>query len=386
LSEDCTPTLLHASAQKVYNTEWLEMSNVLVVVGTRPEVIKMAPVVRALQKHGQPFIFVHSGQHYDYNLSLQLIEELELPEPDYSLKVRERSPAAQTGRMMIAIEKVVKKKNLGLILIEGDTNTMLAAALAGLKQNVPVGHVEAGLRSYDFRMPEEHNRRMVDHASTYLFAPTKKAKQNLVDENVWGKIYVTGNTVIDALLQHVPLAEKKSKIKEQVMFKEYALATAHRMENVDNPKVLKNFVEAFMESPVPVVFSVHPRTKKKLRQCKTLRKLSSSKNVQIFPPLGYFDFLLLMKNCELILTDSGGLQEEATARPIRKPVIVLRLSTERPEAVEAGFAKVVGIEKDNILVAITETLKKKVALPDKSPFGDGDAGERIAQIVERELA
>jgi len=359
--------------------------DILIVVGTRPEVIKMAPVIRALQKHGQACIFVHSGQHYDYNLSSQFIEELGLPEPDYSLKVRERSPAAQTGRMMITVEKVVKKENPRLMLIEGDTNTMLAAALAGFKQNIPVGHVEAGLRSYDFRMPEEHNRRMVDHASTYLFAPTEKAKQNLVGENVWGKIYVTGNTVIDAVLQHVPLAEKKSRIKEQVRFKEYALATAHRMENVENPKVLKNFVEAFMESPVPVVFIVHPRTKKKLRQYKMWRKLSSSENVQILPPLGYFDFLLLMKNCKLILTDSGGLQEEATARSIRKPIIVLRLSTERPEAVEAGFAKVVGTEKDNILAAINEIFVGKVKLPVKSPFGDGDAGEKIARIVEEEL-
>ena len=359
--------------------------DILIVVGTRPEVIKMAPVVRALQKHGQAFIFVHSGQHYDYNLSLQFIEELGLPEPDYSLKVRERSPAAQTGRMMITVEKVVKKENPRLMLLEGDTNTMLAAALAGFKQNVPVGHVEAGLRSYDFRMPEEHNRRMVDHASAYLFAPTEKARQNLVGENVWGRIYVTGNTVVDAVLQHIPLAEKKSRIIEQVRFREYALATAHRMENVDDPKVLKNFVEAFTESPIPVVFSVHPRTKKRLRQYKMWRKISSSENVQILPPIGYFDFLVLMKNCKLILTDSGGLQEEATAPTIRKRVIVLRLSTERPEAVKAGFAKVVGTEKDSILTAITEILKGKLKLPVKSPFGDGDAGEKIAQIVEREL-
>ena len=361
------------------------MMDILIVVGTRPEVVKMAPVVRALQKQRQPFIFVHSGQHYDYNLSLQFIEELELPKPDYSLKVRERSPAAQTGRMMITVERVVKKEKPRLMLIEGDTNTMLAAALAGFKQNVPVGHVEAGLRSYDFRMPEEHNRRMVDHASAYLFAPTEKAKENIVRENVWGKIYVTGNTVIDAVLQHVPLAEKKSRITEQVRFREYALATAHRMENVDDLRVLKNFVEAFTESPIPVVFSVHPRTKKKLRQYKMWKKISSSENVQILPPLGYFDFLLLMKNCKLILTDSGGLQEEATAPPIRKPVLVLRLSTERPEAVEAGFANVVGTEKDSIIVAINEILDEKVKLPVESPFGDGNAGEKIARIVEEEL-
>ena len=361
------------------------MIDIMIVVGTRPEVIKMAPVVRALQKHGHSFTFVHSGQHHDYNLSLKFIEELELPKPDYSLKVRETSPAAQTGRMMMTVERVVEKEKPKLMLIEGDTNTMLAAALAGFKQDVPVGHVEAGLRSYDFRMPEEHNRRMVDHASTYLFAPTEKAKENLVRENVWGKIHVTGNTVVDAVLQHVPLAEKKSKIVEQVRFKDYALATAHRMENVDDPRVLKNFVEAFTDSPIPIVFPVHPRTKKRLRQYGIWKKISSSENVQLLPPMGYFDFLLLMKNCRLILTDSGGLQEEATALPIRKPVLVLRLSTERPEAVEAGFAKVVGTEKGDILVAISEILEGEFTLPVESPFGDGHAGERIVRIIEEEL-
>lgn len=361
------------------------MTDILIVVGTRPEVIKMAPVVRALQKHRCNFTFVHSGQHHDYNLSLQFIEELGLPKPDYSLKVREMSPAAQTGRMMITVERVVKKEKPRLMLIEGDTNTILATALAGLKQNVPVGHVEAGLRSYDLRMPEEHNRRMVDQASTYLFAPTEKAKENIIRENVWGEIYVTGNTVIDAVLQHFPLAEKKSRIMEQVKFEGYALATAHRMENVDDSRVLRNFVEAFMESPIPIVYPIHPRTKKRLRQYNMWRKISSSENVQILPPVGYFDFLLLMKNCKLILTDSGGLQEEATAPPIRKPVLVMRLSTERPEAVEAGFAKVAGTERENILTAVTEILKEKVELPIESPFGDGDAGEKIAQIVKREL-
>ena len=357
------------------------MMDIMVVVGTRPEIIKMAPVVRALQKHKCDFTFVHSGQHHDYNLSLNFIEELELPKPDYSLKVGETSPAAQTGRMMITVEKVIKKEKPKLMLVEGDTNTTLAAALAGFKQNVPVGHVEAGLRSYDFRMPEEHNRRMMDHASTFLFAPTEKAKENLISENVWGRIYVTGNTVIDAIMQHIVLAEKKSKVMEQVKFREYALATAHRMENVDDPKVLRNFVEVFTESPVPVVFSVHPRTRKRLLQYKLWRKISSSENVQIFPPFGYFDFLLLMKNCKLILTDSGGIQEEATAPMIRKSILVLRLSTERPEAVEAGFAKVVGVEKEKALSAVERVLSEKGELPRFCPYGDGNAGKRIVKIL-----
>jgi len=207
-----------------------------------------------------------------------------------------------------------------------------------------------------------------------------------VKENVWGQIYVTGNTVIDAVIQHMALAEKRSTILEELEYDEYALATAHRAENVDDPKVLKSFVEAFLEAPVPVVFSVHPRTENRLRQHGMWDELLTSDNVQILPPAGYLDFLMLMRNCEMILTDSGGLQEEGTAPPIRKKVLVMRISTERPEAVEAGFARVVGTEKGSILRAIGEDLEEKKGVPLRSPYGNGDAGQKIAQIVEKELA
>jgi UDP-N-acetylglucosamine 2-epimerase (non-hydrolysing) len=360
------------------------MKNIVIVVGTRPEVVKMAPVIRALEELRVQFTFVHSGQHYDYNLSKQFINELQLPSPDYSFKIRAISPATQTGRIMIALEKLMKKRKPRLMLIQGDTNTMLAAALTAFKQNIPVAHVEAGLRSYDWRMPEEHNRRMVDHASTHLFAPTKRAEENLVKENVWGKIRITGNTVIDAVLQHIPIAEKASKIMEQIRFKEYVLVTLHRAENVDDPDVLKNFVNAFMVAPAPVVFSVHPRTRKRLHQYKMWKKLVSINHVQLLPPVGYFDFLMLMKNSALILTDSGGLQEEATTPAIRKRILVTRISTERPEAVEAGFAKVVGVEKENILAEMKNALHGKEKLPKVSPFGDGEAGKKIAKIVVEE--
>lgn len=362
------------------------MKEVMIVLGTRPETIKMAPVIRALQKYEQPFLLVHSGQHYDYNLSIQFIDELNLPKPDYHLKFRENFPAAQTGRMMIGLEKIVKRERPKLVLIQGDTNTMLAAALTAFKQNVPVGHVEAGLRSYDWRMPEEHNRRMVDHASKYLFAPTLGAKENLERENVWGKIFLTGNTVIDAVAQHLPMAMKRSDVMARIKFKDYILATVHRAENVDDPKVLGDFVEVFTKAPLPVVFPVHPRTAKRLRQYNLWKKLVSSKNVQLLPPLGYFDFLVLMKNCKLILTDSGGLQEEATAPAIRKFVLVLRLSTERPEAIEAGFAKVVGVDKKAIFRALNSFVENVPNLPKNSPFGNGKAGERITRIIRRELS
>jgi len=346
----------------------------------------MAPVIRALNEKSLPYVFVHCGQHYDYNMSQQFIEELELPAPDFGFKVRAYSPGLQTGRIMALIEGVIKKVESKIVLVEGDTNGVLASALAAVKSNIPVGHVEAGLRSFDLRMPEEHNRRLTDHISTYLFAPTETAKNNLKRESAWGKIYVTGNTVIDAVIQHLPIGEKKSKILEKVRFEKFVLATAHRAENVDDFTVLQSFMEGFAESPIPVVYPMHPRTKKRLWQSKIYAKIRKSGNVQILPPLGYLDFLVLMRKCEMIVTDSGGIQEEATAPCIRKPVLVIRLSTERPEAVQAGFAQVVGVEKRKILEAMERTLKHPKELPDKSPYGDGNAAEKIAKIIGEELA
>ncbi|MGD8544357.1 MAG: UDP-N-acetylglucosamine 2-epimerase (non-hydrolyzing) [Candidatus Bathyarchaeota archaeon] len=357
----------------------------MVIVGTRPEIVKMAPIIRALEEDSAPYTFVHCGQHYDYEMSQQFIEQLELPEPEYGFKVKAYSPGLQTGRILTLVEKVIKKAKPKIVLVEGDTNGVLASALAAVKLNVPVGHVEAGLRSFDLRMPEEHNRRLVDHISTYMFAPTENARKNLERESVWGKIYVTGNTVIDAVIQHLPMAERKSNILEKIKFEKFALVTAHRAENVDDPAVLQNFVETFTEASIPIVYPVHPRTKKRLRQQKMWKKFSASENVQLFPPLGYFDFMVLMKNCEILITDSGGIQEEATAPPIRKPVLVIRLSTERPEAVEAGFAKVVGVEKEKLLAAMEHILHEKKELPKVSPYGDGATAKKIVKILEQNI-
>jgi len=356
--------------------------SVTIVVGTRPETIKMAPIIRELEEQKTDFHFIHTGQHYDYNMSLQFIKELNLPSPDHSFVLNNNKPALQIGEMMTKLDDVLHKFKTKLILIQGDTNTMLSAALTGIKLGIKVGHVEAGLRSYDWRMPEEHNRRMVDHISDILFAPTERAKNNLVEERVHGKVHVTGNTIIDAVIQNMSIAEKCSKIIQSIIFKKFSLATIHRAENVDDSKTLNGFVDAFIESPIPIVFPAHPRTIKRLKQQKLLEKLEKSENVQLISPLGYFDFLVLMKNCEIILTDSGGIQEEATAPCIRKPVLVLRLSTERPEAVEAGFVKVVSVNKNNILKSINDSLDKSPKLPLTSPFGDGKASEKIVKIIE----
>jgi UDP-N-acetylglucosamine 2-epimerase (non-hydrolysing) len=361
------------------------MKPIMVVAGTRPEIVKMAPIIRAVKKDEMPFVFTHCGQHYDYNMSQQFIDELELPTPDYSCKIKASSQGTQTARILVYMEKIMYQTSPSLVLVEGDTNGVLASALAAVKMGIPVGHVEAGLRSFDLRMPEEHNRRLTDHISSYLFAPTKIAETNLIRENVWGKKYVTGNTVIDAVIQHLPIAMKKSRILKNIHFKEFALATAHRAENVDDSKILKNLLEAFADAPIPVVYPMHPRTKKRLQHSKISAKIERIRNLQILSPLGYLDFLVLMKKCTMIITDSGGMQEEATAPPLRKPVLVVRLSTERPEAVKAGFAKVVGVEKRGIVESMKETLNQNWKLPEKSPYGDGTAAEKILNIIRREL-
>jgi UDP-N-acetylglucosamine 2-epimerase (non-hydrolysing) len=362
------------------------MKPVVVISGTRPEIIKMAPIIRALQKAKLPYLFVHCGQHYDYNMAQQFIENLELPAPNVSMKIKASSPGNQTAQILMQMDKFLCENEASIVLAEGDTNSVLAASLAANKRNVPVGHVEAGLRSYDLRMPEEHNRRLTDHISQYLFAPTERAKTNLEKESVWGKIYVTGNTVIDAVNQHLPLAEKKSNIMQKIPFKKFALATAHRAENVDNVEVLQAFMGVFSESPIPIVYPMHPRTKKRLKEKGMFNQMKKLKNVLILPPLGYLDFLVLMKKSEFIITDSGGIQEEATAPTIRKTTLVMRLSTERQEAVDAGFATIVGTKKEDILKAVHDAVENPKKLPSKSPFGDGLAAQKTVDIIRKDFA
>ena len=358
---------------------------VLVVTGTRPEIIKMAPIIRALKAAGLPYVFVHCGQHYDYCMAEQFIENLELAKPDYWLKIESSSPGAQTAEIMMKMDTLIGKVDPAVVLVEGDTNTVLSAALAANKRVVPIGHVEAGLRSYDLRMPEEHNRRLTDHISQFLFSPTEHAAANLRREDVWGKVFLTGNTAIDAVREHLPIAEKASRVLERVSFEEFALVTAHRAENVDDPTVLNSLLTVFEGSPLPLVYPMHPRTRKRLEENGLLAKVEGLKNVHVLPPSGYLDFLVLMRRCKLIITDSGGVQEEATAPAIRKRVLVIRLSTERQEAVEAGFALVVGTDSKRILSAMDEALNAEKELPAVSPYGDGSAAQKTVKVLKESL-
>jgi len=315
------------------------------------------------------------------------MEELSLGKPDRRLPVGSGTQAVQTSKAMIRLEKVILEDNPDAVLVEGDTNTVLAGALASVKLHVPVCHVEAGLRSYDLRMPEEHNRRIVDHVSSLLFAPTSHAARILRGERVWGRTFVTGNTVIDACLKFMKVAIVKSSILNQVKFDRFALATFHRAENVDDASTLSTLVKVLTRCPVPVVFPVHPRTMHGLTSSGLLGKLKGSKNVQLLPPVGYFDLLNLMHKCTFVLTDSGGIQEEATAPNIRKFVFVLRRRTDRPESVQAGFASLVGAEDDEtILRAVKSFGNPKKVLEGKSPYGDGRAGLRIVRILKKALS
>ncbi|MCJ2512297.1 MAG: UDP-N-acetylglucosamine 2-epimerase (non-hydrolyzing), partial [Candidatus Thermoplasmatota archaeon] len=271
------------------------------------------------------------------------------------------------------------------VLVQGDTTTVLAASLAAYYRRIAVGHVEAGLRSYDLRMPEELNRRLTDHASDYLFAPTQDSVRILKEENVWGKVFRTGNTAIDATVRYLPKALRLSKAVKKVRWKEYALATLHRAENVDNPATLKKLVEALLRSPVPVVLPLHPRTDARLKEANLKDTMENSDNVQLLPPVGYFDMLALMKNAEFVLTDSGGIQEEATSPVIRKRVFVIRKSTERPEAVKAGYCKVVGTSRARILREIRAYQKDPRGAVKACPYGKGDASEMIAGILKKSI-
>ena len=360
------------------------MARIVTVVGTRPEIIKMASVIHELRARHADHVVLHTGQHYDANLSEVFFEELALPKPDRNLEVGSGTQAEQTATALVRLEAAFRELSPDVVLVEGDTNTVLAAALAAAKLGIRVGHVEAGLRSYDLRMPEEHNRRLTDHLSAFLFAPTEGAAETLRKEACWGAVHVTGNTVIDACLRYGPKAQAQSAILRQVPFDTFALATFHRAENVDDPRVLRELVEVLVRCPVPVVYPIHPRTRGRFEAAGLEGRLRDSGNVQLLPPVGYLDFLALLMRCAFVLTDSGGIQEEVTAPNIRKKAFVLRRSTERPEAVRAGYAEVLGTDAEVVLRRLKEFASSGWKSRRASPFGDGRAGLRIVDLLQSE--
>ena len=353
---------------------------IVIILGTRPEIIKMSPAMRELENQDLDYFILHTGQHYSYNLDKIFFKELELPAAKYNLDVGSGSHAEETGKMLIGIEKVLKEEKPDIVLVEGDTNTVLAGALAASKLHIKVGHVEAGLRSYDRNMPEEINRVLADHVSDYLFAPTEKAKKNLLSEGInEDKIFVTGNTIVDAVNQNLEIAKRKVDIlnKLNLSSKEYFLVTAHRQENVDNKKRLEGILEGLKliheEFNLPIIYPIHPRTTKRIKEFGL-----TTKGVELIDPLGFLEFLQLEANAKLVLTDSGGVQEETCI--LKVPCVTLRDNTERPETLEVGSNILAGTNKERILKCSKEMIDKKRNW--KNPFGDGKAGKKIIKIME----
>ncbi|EDY36152.1 UDP-N-acetylglucosamine 2-epimerase [Aciduliprofundum boonei T469] len=356
-----------------------------IILGTRPEIIKMSPVIRELEKRKIDYFVIHTGQHYSYNMDRIFFKDLDLPEPDYKLDVGERyhTHGSQTGEMIKGIEKILMKEKPDVVLVEGDTNSVLAGGLAAVKLHISVGHVEAGLRSFDRNMPEEINRVLVDHISDYLFAPTEVARKNLLNEGIdEEKIYVTGNTIVDAVYQNLEIAKRKSRILDKLNLKskEYVLITFHRQENVDNPARLKNLVNMLNMLDFPAIFPMHPRTRKRIDEFGYRIK---NEKVRVIEPLGYLDFLLLLANSKVVLTDSGGIQEESNI--LHVPCLTLRDNTERPETVDAGSNIVVGVNSEKVIKTLHQIMydPQIYAKMRNAPivFGDGRTAEKIINII-----
>ena len=354
---------------------------VSVVLGTRPEIIKLSPIIKKLNKKSTSVIF--TGQHYDYNMGMNFIDQLGLNKPNYSMKIPKAKPNLQISEIIKKLSKIFEMEKPENVIVQGDTNTVLAAGIASLKCNISVSHIESGLRSNDWRMPEEHNRIIVDNFSEYLFTPTQTTKQNLILEKVHGKIFVTGNTVIDAINLYSKISKKYSKLDLDIT--DYVLLTIHRSENVDNKLILSSLVKSILDSNQKFIFPVHPRTKKRLYEFNLFKKLKFSKNITMFDSVGYFEMLELMKNCKFIVTDSGGIQEEATAPSIRKKVLVLRKTTDRPEAVFEGFSEIVGTNYNQILKSLTKTARDQSTPKKKSPYGDGNSANKIIKHLKTNL-
>ena len=363
------------------------------ILGTRPEIIKMAPIIYEISKRGIDQIVLHTGQHYDKEMSDNFFRDLEIPAPDYNIHVGSGTHGKQTGLMMQGIEEVLLEEKPDIVLVQGDTNAVLAGALVCAKLHIAVGHVEAGLRSFDMTMPEEINRMAADVCSTMYFIPTEQSAINLLAEGFSREnLLITGNTVVDACFRHLEIAKKRGFEEESLAeldienMENILTLTMHRAENVDDKKRVTNIIGALKElSDMNIIFPIHPRTKNTLQNFGLFDELNDLEHVHIVKPIGYLDFLLLTSNSTLILTDSGGLQEEAIT--LNVPALTLRYNTERPETVTAGGNILVGSDKEVIL----ENARKILSDEDfanamknaPNPYGRGDSAKLTVDAIEQ---
>lgn len=355
---------------------------IITVVGARPQFVKAAVVSRALLQHkNMQELIVHTGQHYDNNMSDIFFEEMQIPQPAYNLEIKESLHGMMTAKMMMGIEKILLDEKPNAVLVYGDTNSTMAAALAASKLHIPVAHVESGLRSFNMQMPEEINRIVTDKVSNLLFCPTQTAVDNLQAEGYsqsFYHIHLTGDVMYDAALFYFERSAPKIIEQLQLQNKQFILATIHRAENTNNMEHLAAIVSALNElnKEQQVVVPLHPRTSKLIDQ------LNIKPEFTIIEPVGYFDMLQLLHNCSLVITDSGGLQKEAYF--FKKFCVIMREQTEWKELVEHGFATIAGSSKEQIIMQSKQFMNSSFS-GDAVLYGDGKAGEKIANILENYL-
>ena len=362
------------------------------ILGTRPEIIKMAPIIDEISKRGIDQIVLHTGQHYDKEMSETFFNDLEIPAPDYNIHVGSGTHAKQTALMMEGIEEVLLDEKPDIVLVQGDTNAVLAGALVASKMHIAIGHVEAGLRSFDMTMPEEINRIVADGVSSMYFVPTHESAINLLAEGFSRKnLFITGNTVVDACHRHLEIARKRG-IQEESLARldienmdNILTLTMHRAENVDIKERVINIIDALKElTQMNIVFPIHPRTKNALENFGLFDELNALEHVHIIKPIGYLDFLQLTSASTLVLTDSGGLQEEAITLDV--PALTLRYNTERPETVAAGGNILVGSNKDailkyvNLILSDDEFAHRMRNAP--NPYGRGNSAKSTVDAIE----
>ncbi|MBW6410801.1 non-hydrolyzing UDP-N-acetylglucosamine 2-epimerase [Clostridium weizhouense] len=349
---------------------------VLTVIGARPQFIKAATVSNKIRKNNNTEILVHTGQHYDNNMSDIFFEELGIPKPDYNLSIGSSNHGHQTGSMMIALEEIYLKEKPDMVLVYGDTNSTLAGALCASKLLIPVSHVEAGLRSFNKAMPEEQNRILTDHISDLLFVPTLTAENNLKAENITKGVYNTGDVMYDAINLFKERAKKMSNIVEKLDLapESYILSTIHRAENTNSIERLTSIIGALSNCNEKIILPLHPRTKKFIQEY----NLPIGQNVTIIDPVGYLEMISLENNSKKILTDSGGVQKEAYF--LKKPCITMRDETEWVETVNNGWNTIVGSDSNKILDAIANF--NPTGNP-PSAFGEGNTSEIITNIIQK---
>jgi len=355
---------------------------IAVIVGTRSGIIKLSPVIQELHRIGRPFFLIHTGQSDSYNNHRQFFADLNLPEPRYQnhQACKEEFYGARLASMLVGVEKALLEAKPGMVLVGGDADSNLAGAVAVRKLGIPLAHMEAGLRSRDWSRAEEHNRIMIDHISEILFSPTEKAKTNLLEDNIKGEIYVVGNTIVDAVLRNRRIADQKSSVlgKLKLEPKHYMLLTAHQEEHAANDLYMHNIIQCLPAitkkyNDLQLVFLIHPLAEKKYRGSDQFQQLEQLENLHIISPLDYLDFLNLLSNCRIVLTDSGGIQEEACVMQI--PCVTLRENTERPETVDVGGNILAGTKNQAVLAATAQMLERPTDW--SNPFGDGKASTRI---------